>query len=144
LARWNKELFIKTIKESCQTRVSNIIVDLVKFTEEEADLISWGRGEGYGTMTFKCKSIDYGIIPLFHLTSNGQIKFPLNLLKQKIIKKEIVKDYQLKLESNFMMYFDEEVYPSDIFYTIDELFVMQIEVQKFILTIQGISARLHQ
>jgi len=144
LAKWNKELFIKTIKESCQARISNIVVDLVKFTEEEADLITWGRGEGYGTMTFKCKSIDYGVIPLFHLTSNGQIKFPLNFLKQKIIKKEIVREYQLKLESNFMMYFDEEVYPTDIFYTIDELFVMQIEVQKFTLTIQGISARLHQ
>jgi hypothetical protein len=144
LAKWNKELFIKTIKESCQTRISNIIVDLVKFTEEEADLIGWGRGEGYGTMTFQCKSIDYGIVPLFHLTSNGQIKFPLNLLKQKIIKKEIVKDYQLKLESNFMMYFDYEMYPTDIYYTIDELFVMQIEVKKFILAIQGISARLHQ
>ena len=144
MAKWDKELFIKTIKESCQARISNIVVDLVKFTEEEADLITWGRGEGYGTMTFKCKSIDYGIIPLFHLTSNGQIKFPLNFLKQKIIKKEIVREYQLKLESNFMMYFDEEVYPTDIFYTIDELFVMQIEVQKFTLTIQGISARLHQ
>jgi len=144
LAKWDKELFIKTIKESCQTRISNIVVDLVKFTQEEADLITWGRGEGYGTMTFKCKSIDYGIIPLFHLTSNGQIKFPLNFLKQKIIKKEIVREYQLKLESNFMMYFDGEVYPTDIFYTIDELFVIQIEVQKFTLTIQGISARLHQ
>ena len=144
MAKWNKELFIKTAKESCQTRISNVIVDLVKFTQEHADLITWGRGEGYGTMTFKCKSIDYGLIPLFHLTSNGQIKFPLNLLRQKITKKEIVRDYQLKLESNFMMYFDEEMYPADILYTIDELFVMQVEVQKFILTIQGISARLHQ
>ena len=43
-----------------------------------------------------------------------------------------------------MMYFDEEVYPTDIFYTVDELFVYSKEVQKFILTIQGISARLHQ
>ena len=144
MAKWDKDLFIKTIKESCQTRISNIVVDLVKFTEDEADSVSWGRGEGYGTMTFKCKSIDYGLIPLFHLTSNGQIKFPLNHLKQKISKKEIIREYQLKLESNFMMYFDEEVYPTDIFYTIDELFVMQIEVQKFILTIQGLSARLHQ
>ena len=144
MAKWNKELFIKTVKESCQTRISNIIVDLVKFTEDDADSIGWGRGEGYGAMTFQCKSIDYGLIPLFHLTSNGQIKFPLNFLKQKIIKKEIVREYQLKLESNFMMYFDEEVYPTDIFYTIDELFVYSKEVQKFILTIQGISARLHQ
>ena len=144
MAKWDKDLFIKTIKESCQTRISNIVVDLVKFTEDEADSVSWGRGEGYGTMTFKCKSIDYGLLPLFHLTSNGQIKFPLNHLKQKINKKEIIREYQLKLESNFMMYFDEEVYPTDIFYTIDELFVMQIEGQKFILTIQGLSARLHQ
>ena len=35
----------------------------------DADLVSWGRGEDYGTMTFKCKSIDYGFIPLFQLTS---------------------------------------------------------------------------
>ena len=104
MAKWDKDLFIKTIKESCQTRISNIVVDLVKFTEDEADSVSWGRGEGYGTMTFKCKSIDYGLLPLFHLTSNGQIKFPLNLLKQKINKKEIIREYQLKLESNFMMY----------------------------------------
>jgi len=144
LVKWNQDLFIKTIKDQCQVRISNIVVELVKFAETDADIISWGRGEGYGTMTFKCKSFDYGILPLFHLTSNGQIKFPLNLLRQKITKKEIVNDYQLKLESNFMMYFDDEMYPSDIYYTIDELFVMQIEVKKFILTIQGISARLHQ
>ncbi len=144
MVKWNQELFIKTIKEQCQTRISNIVVELVKFAETDADIISWGRGEGHGTMTFKCKSFDYGILPLFHLTSNGQIKFPLNLLRQKITKKEIVNDYQLKLESNFMMYFDDEMYPADIYYTIDELFVMQIEVKKFILAIQGISARLHQ
>ena len=144
MAKWNQELFIKSIKENCQTRISNIVVDLVRFAESEADIVSWGRGDGYGTMTFKCKSIDYGVISLFHITSNGQIKFPLNSLKLKIAKKEIVNEYQLKLESNFMMYFDEEKYPIDIFYTIDKLFVMQIEVKKFILAIQGISARLHQ
>jgi len=144
MAKWNQELFIKSIKENCQTRISNIVVELVKFAEIDADLVSWGRGEDYGTMTFKCKSIDYGFIPLFQLTSNGKIKFPLNQLKVKINRKEIIRDYQLKLESNFMMYFDEEKYPVDIFYTIDELFVMHIEVQKFMLTVQGISARLHQ
>ena len=88
MVKWNQDLFIKTVKEQCQTRISNIVVELVKFAETDADVISWGRGEGYGTMTFKCKSFDYGILPLFHLTSNGQIKFPLNLLRQKITKKE--------------------------------------------------------
>ena len=60
MGKWNQELFIKTAKEVCQTRISNIVVDLVKFAEGEADVVSWGRGEGHGTMTFKCKSIDYG------------------------------------------------------------------------------------
>ena len=142
--KWNQDTFILKAKEKCQTRISNIIVDLVKFAESEADIVSWGRGEGYGTMTFKCKSIDCGILPLFHLTSNGQIKFPLNYLKLKINKKEIIRDFQLKLESNFMMYFDEDKYPNDIYLSIDDLFVMQVEVDKFILAVQGVSARLHQ
>ncbi len=142
--KWNQDTFILKAKEKCQTRISNIIVDLVKFAESEADIVSWGRGEGYGTMTFKCKSIDCGILPLFHLTSNGQIKFPLNYLKLKINKKEIIRDFQLKLESNFMMYFDEDKYPNDIYLLIDDLFVMQVEVDKFILAVQGVSARLHQ
>jgi len=144
MVKWNQDTFILKAKEKCQTRISNIIVDLVKFSESEADIINWGRGEGYGTMTFKCKSIDFGILPLFHLTSNGQIKFPLNYLKLKINKKEIIRDFQLKLESNFMMYFDEDKYPNDIYLSIDDLFVMQVEVDKFILAVQGVSARLHQ
>ena len=40
--------------------------------------------------------------------------------------------------------FDEEEYPSDVFYTLDDLFVMHVEVQKFINTIKSVSARLHQ
>ena len=144
MTKWNKENFILYSKKDCEARISNILVDLVNFSDTEADIISWGRGKGYGTMTFKCKTEDYGVLPLFHLTSNGNIKFPLNLLRTKIIKKEIINDFQLKLESNFMMYFDEDVCPSDIFYSIDELFLMKAEVDKFIFTIKGISARLHQ
>ena len=144
MAKWNKEIFLKTVKNECNIRIANTITELVKFTESEADLVSWGRGEGYGTMTYKCKSIDYGLVPIFHITSNGQIKFPLNYLKTKIQKKEIYRDFQLKLESNFMMYFDEEVYPADTFLIIDELFVMKVELDRFIYAVQGMSARLHQ
>ena len=90
MAKWNKTTFISCIKENCEPRVQTTAMDLVKFAEEDADLVSWGRGEGYGTMTFKCKSDDYGIIPLFHITTNGQIKFQLNYLRQKVKKKEIL------------------------------------------------------
>ena len=144
MSKWNKDTFVQTTKSKCEPRISNIILALVNFTDHEADQVTWGRGEGHGTMTYKCKSIDFGIIPLFHLTTNGQIKFPLNLLRQRILKKEIISDFQLKLESNFMMYFDEDEQPSDIFFNVDELFLMKTEIDKFIFTIQGITARLHQ
>ena len=144
MSKWNKDTFVQTTKSKCEPRISNIILALVNFTNDEADQVTWGRGEGYGTMTYKCKSVDFGIIPLFHLTTNGQIKFPLNLLRQRILKKEIISDFQLKLESNFMMYFDEDEQPSDVFFNVDELFLMKTEIDKFIFTIQGITARLHQ
>tara|TARA_Y100001960_G_C14120932_1_gene562137 strand:+ start:120 stop:554 length:435 start_codon:yes stop_codon:yes gene_type:complete len=144
MSKWNKDTFVQTTKSKCEPRISNIILALVNFTDDEADQVTWGRGEGYGTMTYKCKSVDFGIIPLFHLTTNGQIKFPLNLLRQRVLKKEIISDFQLKLESNFMMYFDEDEQPSDVFFNVDELFLMKAEIDKFIFTIQGITARLHQ
>ena len=144
MTKWNKDTFILSAKDLCEIRISNVIVELIKFSETHADTLSWGRGEGYGTMTYKCKSYDYGLIPLFHLTTNGQIKLPLNLLRSKILKQEIINDYQLKLESHFMLDFDEEEYPADIFYTLDELFVMHVEVEKFMNTIISVSARLHQ
>ena len=89
MSKWNKVTFVSTVKTKCEPRISNIIIDLINFAEDSADMLSWGRGEGYGTMTFKCKSEDYGLIPLFHITTNGQIKFPINLLRTKIRKKEI-------------------------------------------------------
>lgn len=144
MSKWNKDTFIPVVKDNCNPTISNIIVDLVNFSIAESDVVSWGRGEGYGTMTFKCKSEDYGLIPLFHLTTNGQIKIPINFLRSKVRKKEIINDLQLKLESNFMMYFDEETCSTDIFYNIEDLFIIKSEVDKFIFTIQGIAARLHQ
>ena len=144
MAKWNKEIFLKTVKNECNIRIANTITELVKFTESEADVVSWGRGEGYGTMTYKCKSIDYGLVPIFHITSNGQIKFPLNYLKTKIQKKEIYRDFQLKLESNFMMDFGTEFYPADIYEQIDDVFTIKRDVDKFLDTIQAISDRLHQ
>ena len=57
-----------------------ILMDLIKFSEDNADQIVWGSGDQYGTMTFKCKSIDHGFIPLFYITTHGRIKISLNLV----------------------------------------------------------------
>ena len=142
--KWNKENFIKTVKTNCFGHTSNVIVDLVNFSESTADNLSWGKGENCGTMTYKCKSEDYGLIPLFNLTTNGKIKFHINYLRDKVESMEIVKDYQLKLESNFMMDFDSLEYPSDLSHKIEDLFNLKTEVDRFQADISGISARLKQ
>ena len=65
-------------------------------------------------------------------------------MRGKIEAKEIIKDYQLKLESNFMMDFDSELYPSDLSHKIEDLFNIKAEVDQFQADISGISARLRQ
>ena len=144
MAKWTKNTFIKTTKNNCISHVSMIMLDLIKFSEDNADQIVWGSGDHYGTMTFKCKSIDYGFIPLFYITTQGRIKISINLLRSKLSQPEIIKDFQLKLESNFLMDFDSEDYPSDIYHSLEDLFTMRSEVNRFTTTIQSISARLHQ
>ena len=144
MAKWNKTTFIASTKENCEPRVQTTVMNLIRFAEQDADQVSWGRGEGYGTMTFKCKSDDYGIVPLFHITTNGQIKFQLNYLRQRVRGKEILRDYQLKLESNFMIDFGEDIYPSDLYHKMGEIFTIKTEVDKFVRTIQGIAHRLRQ
>ena len=144
MAKWTKNTFIKKTKNNCLSHVSMILMDLIKFSEDNADQIVWGSGDQYGTMTFKCKSIDHGFIPLFYITTHGRIKISLNLLRTKVKQPEIIRDFQLKLESNFLMDFDAEDYPSDIYHSLEDLFTMRSEVNRFTTTIQSISARLHQ
>ena len=144
MAKWTKNTFIKTTKNNCLSHVSMIMLDLIKFSEDNADQIVWGSGDHYGTMTYKCKSMDHGFIPLFYITTQGRIKISINLLRSKLSQPEIIKDFQLKLESNFLMDFDSEDYPSDIYHSLEDLFTMRSEVNRFTTTIQSISARLHQ
>ena len=144
MAKWTKNTFIKKTKNDCLSHVSMIMLDLIKFSEDNADQVVWGSGDQYGTMTYKCKSIDHGFIPLFYITTQGRIKISMNLLRSKVSQPEIIRDFQLKLESNFLMDFDSQDYPSDIYHSLEDLFTMRSEVNRFTTTIQSISARLHQ
>jgi len=144
MAKWTKNTFIKKTKNNCLSHVSMIMMDLIKFSEDNADQVVWGSGDRYGTMTYKCKSIDHGFIPLFYITTQGRIKISINLLRAKVSQPEIIRDFQLKLESNFLMDFDSEDYPSDIYHSLEDLFTMRSEVNRFTTTIQSVSARLHQ
>jgi hypothetical protein len=144
MAKWDKDTFVESLKSECAPHAVNVVMDFIQFAESNSDIIAWGRGEGHGTMTFKCKSEDWGIVPIFHVTSDGKIKFLLNNMRNKVRKREILRDYTLKLESNFMLDFSEEIYTADVYFTVMELFVTKHEVDKFMITVKGICARLHQ
>ena len=144
MTKWDKDTFIKKAKLECAAHISNVLLDLLKFAEEHADIIQFGKGDGQGTMRFKCKTDDFGILPLFEVTTKGQINFLINSLRSKVRKREILRAYQLKLESNFMIDFSPEFYPSDVYHEVDDVFTIKHDVDKFVETIQTISDRLHQ
>ena len=50
----------------------------------------------------------------------------------------------MKLESNFMIDFSPEFYPSDVYHEVEDVFTIKHDVDKFVDTIQTISDRLHQ
>ena len=143
MAKWKPETFILFAKAQCPAHVVNVLEDLVNFTTREADVVSWGRGDETGMVTFKVRS-DHGILPLFNLNTEGQIKLFVNYLREKQVAREILRDYQLRMESTFLLELDPDLYPHDVFHPVDDLFHTQNQVEKFKHAILGVTARLHQ
>ena len=94
-------------------------------------------------MTFRCTS-DVGLLPLFHLNSDGNINLQINFLRNKDIPKMVLRDMVVKLESNFLREYDPEMYLIDSFEPIEDLFNTKSQVTKFLKTIEGCSYRLKQ
>ena len=141
--QWTKEKFIEDLHKNASQEVSKISETLCDFAEEKADEVAWGRGSDYGTVSFRSNS-DFGPISLYLLTSRGKIKFHINAMRQKNLPKPVLKDYLIKLESNFLMDFDVVNYPSDILEDIGELFTTSTQLEKFKQCIEGIVYRLKQ
>ena len=118
----------------------NAIID---FSEKHADEISWGRGHDHGTLTFRCNS-DFGVLPLFHMTSEGALNIQVNFLRSKGVPKQVLLDVVRKLESNFLRDYDEVMYDVDTFEPINELFFTSSQVDKFLNTMEGCCYRLRQ
>jgi len=143
MGKWNPTTFIQFAKAQCPAHVVNVLEDLVHFTVREADMVAWGRGEETGMITFRARS-DEGVLPLYSVTTDGQIKLCNNYLREKQIAREILRDYQLKMESTFLLELDPEIYPHDVFHPVDDLFHTQSQIEKFKNAILGVTARLHQ
>ena len=94
-------------------------------------------------MTFRCSS-DVGDVPIFHLSSDGRVNLQINFLRGKDLPKMVLRDMIVKLESNFLMEYDPEMYPVDSFMSIEELFHTKSQVDKFLKTVEGCVYRLKQ
>ena len=84
MSNWNKNQFIDHLRDNCSREVAKVGVSIIDFTERHADDISWGRGGDHGTLTFRCNS-DEGPLPLFHMTSTGQLNLQINFMRHKEI-----------------------------------------------------------
>ena len=143
MAKWSKKTFIDHINQSCENDVAVNCLQLIDFSEKNSDEITWGTGDGCGTMPFRCSS-DYGVLPLFRLSSNGKINLQLNFLRGKNLHKQILEDMIVKFESNFLRQYDQESYPSDSYEEIEDLICTQNQLDTFIKTIEGCIYRLKQ
>ena len=143
MSNWNKDLFINHLREECTREIAKVGVSIIDFSEKHACDISWGRGSDHGTLTFRCQS-DVGPLPLFHMTSTGQLNLQINFMRNKEIPPMVMRDIVLKLESNFLRDYNELEYPSDVFVPMDELFHTENQVGKFLKAMEGCTYRLKQ
>jgi len=143
MAKWCKKTFTEHINQTCENDVAINCLQLIDFSEKNSDEITWGTGDDWGTMTFRCHS-DYGLLPLFRLSSNGKMNLQLNFLRSKNLHKQILEDMIVKLESNFLREYDQESYPSDSYEEIEDLICTQNQLGTFIKTIEGCIYRLKQ
>ena len=141
--KWDKNTFVADMREICSREVAKIGIDICEFSENHAADISWGRGNEHGTLTYRCDS-DFGLLPLFHMTSEGQLNLQINFILSKNVTKQVLRDIIVKLESIFLVEFDEEMYPTDTFEPMNELFHTSNQVEKFLKAIEGCTYRLKQ
>ena len=143
MSKWNKQSFISDLEEKCSREVVKTSRQIIDFSEKHSENLSWGRGEDHGTMTFRCMS-DMGLLPLFHINSDGNINLQINFLRNKNIPKMVLRDMVVKLESNLLREYDTEMYPIDSFEPVEDLFNTKSQVIKFLKTIEGCVYRLKQ
>ena len=143
MSTWNKDAFLEHMRDNCSREVAKVGESIIHFSERNAADISWGRGTDHGTLTYRCNS-DGGHLPLFHMTSLGQLNLQINFMRTKEIPPMVIRDVVIKLESNFLRDYNEQAYPSDVFVPMDELFHTQSQLDKFLKTMEGATYRLKQ
>ena len=109
MSKWTKSDFVEALRSNCSREIAKIGERIIEFSEQHASEMSWGRGDGHGTFTFRCDS-DFGMLPIFHMTSEGQLNLQVNFLREKELPKQVLRDMIVKMESNFLRDYDAVSY----------------------------------
>ena len=78
MTKWNKELFVEDLRNSCSREIAKIGEKIIDFSEDFATDVSWGRGDEHGTFTFRCNS-EVRSHPHFYMRSDGKLNSQINL-----------------------------------------------------------------
>ena len=78
MSKWTKERFNEDLRNRCSREIAKIGEKIIEFSDTHASEVTWGRGGDHGTFTFRSDS-DVGMLPLFHMTSEGQMNFQINI-----------------------------------------------------------------
>ena len=124
MSKWTKDSFIEDLRNKCSREIAKIGEKIIEFSDTHATEVTWGRGGDHGTFTFRADS-DVGMLPLFHMTSEGQMNFQINFMREKDLPKQVMRDLIVKMEANFLRDYDVESYPADVYEEMEYLFVFQ-------------------
>ena len=97
MSKWTKDQFVEDMRNKCSREIAKIGEKIIEFSDTHASEVTWGRGDGHGTFTFRSDS-DVGVLPLFHMTSNGQMNLQINFLREKELPKQVMRDLVVKIE----------------------------------------------
>ena len=84
------------------------------------------------------------MLPIFHMTSDGQLNLQVNFLREKELPKQVLRDMVVKMESNFLRDYDTDSYPVDSYEEMEYMFHTYNQVDKFLSTVEGVVYRLKQ
>ena len=143
MSKWTKERFVEDLRNRCSREIAKIGEKIIDFSDTHASEVRCGSGGDHGTFSFRSDS-DVGMLPLFHMTSEGQMNFQINFMREKDLPKQVMRDLIVKMEANFLRDYDAESYPVDVYEEMEYLFHTYSQVDKFLGAIEGCVYRLKQ
>jgi hypothetical protein len=93
---WDEVSFLADTKDRCTPKVAATVKKLYKFTKDNADELSWGKGVSYGSFTFR-KSRRGVLASVFTVNSNGSGYIGFGPMVSTGINGDVLRAFRAKL-----------------------------------------------